>query len=141
MMSNRSSEILIRSLLMMASSSGASYSEYSIFAAQMRSTPTTGQRHGAHAEQGLEFGNNNFRWHRHASADMWAGVYAVAVWDGSSNFLCQPPGHVKFRNDNILGILCGFTDFLSRPRPQSLDFHQTATDTFILEETDGFTTL
>src|ERR1041385_6094841 len=116
-MSNRASESLIRSLLMMASSSGAAYSGRLVLAAQMRSTTTTGQRHGTHAEQVLDFGNNNFRWHRHASADMWTGVHTIAVRDAGFNFLCQPPGHVKLRDDNMLCVLCGFTDFLAGPRP------------------------
>src|SRR6185436_6673330 len=85
--------------------------------------------------------NNNFRWHRHASADMRAGIHTLAVWDGGFNFLCQPPGHVKFRDDDVLGVLCGFTDFLAWPRPQGLDLDQTTTDAFVLQEPDGFTAL
>src|SRR6185503_17931845 len=107
----------------------------------MRSTASTSHRHAAHAEQGFDFGDNNFRRHCHASADMRAGVYPVAVGDGSLNFLSQPPGHVEFRDDNVLGVFCGFTDFFAGPRPQGLDLYQTATDTFVIEEPDGLTTL
>src|SRR5256885_6159550 len=141
MMSYRSSEILIRSLLIMASSVVRLIQGVRFLLPSVRSAAATGQRHGAHAEQGLDFGDNNFRWHRHASADTRAGVHTFTVRDGGSNFLCHPSGHVKFRDDNVLGVFRGFTDFLPWPGPQDLDLNQTATDAFVLEESDGFTTL
>src|SRR4026208_1422691 len=107
----------------------------------MPSTAATGHRHAAHAEQGLDFGDNNFRWHRHASADMRAGVDTFAIRDGGFNFLCQPSGYVEFGNDNVFGGFRSLTDFLARPRPQGLDFYQTAADTFVVKEPDGLTSL
>src|SRR4030065_719520 len=101
-MSYRSSEILIRSLLIMASSVRASFSVRWVLAAYVRSTAATGHRHGVHAEQGLDLRDNDFRWHRHASADTWACVHTLAVRDGGLDFLCQPADHIKFRDDDVL---------------------------------------
>src|SRR5262245_35383230 len=72
---------------------------------------------------------------------MRAGVYTVAVRDASSNFLCKPSGHIEFRDDNMLCVFCGFTNFLPWPRSQGLDLYQTATEAFVLKEPDGFTPL
>src|SRR5437870_1606458 len=107
----------------------------------MRSTAATGQRHGAHAEQGLDFRDNYFRRHCHASANMRAGVYTIAVRNAGLDFLCQPSGYVEFGNDNVFGGFRSLTDFLAWPRSQGLDFYQTATDTFVIEESDSLTSL
>src|SRR5262249_26940633 len=98
-------------------------------------------RCAAHATEGLDCSGDNFRRHRHTSADVRAGGHTVAVRDAGSNLLGQPSGHVEFRYDNMLSMFCSLADFLGWPGPQGFDLYQTATDPFVLEKPDRFTTL